>query len=217
MHRTIGLGLGLFGVLIGAVQAAEPTAVAKFDGTERPKNWTVNVGHWEPKDGVLVARELEKDHHAAASRWQIPMADGVVKLKAKFAGAKGFHVGFDPMPGTLDKQGHLYSLVVTPKQAQIKKHKDKAKPDSKDVTLATAGLNDVEGKWITVELQTTGDKVVASLTTDGQTAKLEASDESFHVGKPTVVFRAMGGDLLLDDVEVTVTKSAPPAKTAAKR
>jgi len=141
-------------------------------------------------------------------------------------------VGFDPMPGTLDKQGHLYSLVITPKQAQLKKHKDKSKPDSKEVTLAAAELNGFDGKSIFVELQTTGNKVQATLTGPGRltgsgqqsggdtipgpTVKLEASDESFHVGKPTVVFRVMGGDILLDDVSVTVTKPATPAKTAAK-
>jgi hypothetical protein len=197
--------------------AAEPTDVARFDGPDRPKNWTVNFGHWEPADGVLVVRQLEKDNHAAASRWQIPLADGVVKFRLKFAGATGFHVGFDPMAGSLDKQGHLYSLVVTPTQARILKHKDKAKADSKEETLATVAYGSLADKWVDVELQTTGVEVQATLTTGGVTAKLQAIDASFHVGKPTVVFRVMGGDVQLDDVSVTVTKPAPAPKTAAKR
>lgn len=209
--------IGLLSLLSGFVSAAEPTAVAKFDEPTRPKNWTVNFGHWEPKDGVLVARQLDKDNHAAASRWQIPLADGTVKFKLKFAGGTGFNVGFDPIAGSLDKQGHLYSLVVTPTQAQIKKHKDKAKADSKDETLAAAKFDSIDGKWAEVELTTAGDKVQATITAGATTVKLEATDPSFHVGKPTVVFRVMGGDVLLDDVAVTVTKPAPAPKTAAKR
>jgi hypothetical protein len=211
------LVLGILSQISGLVAAAEPTAVAIFDEPTRPKKWMVNFGHWEPKDGVLVARQLDKDNHAAASRWQIPLADGTVKLRLKFAGATGFHVGFDPIPGSLDKQGHLYSLVVTPTQAQLRKHKDKAKADSKEESLATAKFDARDGKWADVELTTTGDKVQVTITAGSTTAKLEATDPSFHVGKPTVVFRVIGGDVQLDDVTVTVTKPAPAPKTAAKR
>jgi hypothetical protein len=216
MRAIWSLGLCL---ITSATMAAEPTAAEKFDGPERPKNWTVNFGHWEPENGVLVARQLDKDNHAAASRWQIPLSDGVIKLKLRFAGAKGFHIGFDPAPGQLDKQGHLYSLVLTPAQAQLKKHKDKAKPDSKDETLAIAGFTAQDRKWLDVELRTTGDKVQATIVgaTGGVTAKLEASDPTFHVAKPAVVFRVIGGDVQIDDVEVTVTKPGLAPKQAANR
>lgn len=199
-----------------ASSAAEPI-VARFDATTRPENWTVNCGHWEPKDGVLVCRELEKDNHAAASRWQIPHKDAVIKLRLKLDGAKGFHLGFDPAPGELKKQGHLYSLVVTPTQAQIKKHKDKGDETSKDATLATASIDAKAGEWLDVELRSEGEKVSATV---GKTAKLEASDPSFSVAKPTVVFRVMGGDVQLDDVQVTVLKGAEikaATKKAAKK
>ena len=97
------------------LSAAEPL-IAKFDEAKRPEKWTVNFGHWEPKDGVLVCRQLDKDNHPAASRWQIPLKDAVIKLRLKFDGATGFHLGFDPAPGEIKKEGHLYSLVVTPTQ-----------------------------------------------------------------------------------------------------
>lgn len=216
MRRLWSLGWCL---LASAGVAAEPTAVARFDGSERPANWRVNFGHWEPENGVLVARELDQDKHAAASRWQIPLTDGVVKLKLRFAGAQGFHIGFDPAPGQLDKQGHLYSLVLTPSQAQLKKHRDKAQADSKDETLATAGYPAMDRQWLNVELRTTGDTVQATIVraSGGVGAKLEASDPSFHVAKPAVVFRALGGDVQIDDVEVTVTKGADGLTPAAKR
>ncbi len=184
--------------------AAEPI-IARFDDPKRPEKWAVNFGHWEPKDGVLVCRQLDKDNHPAASRWQIPLKDAVIKLRLKFDGATGFHLGFDPAPGELKKQGHLFSLVVTPKQAQLKKHKDKADEASKDEALATASLNAAAGEWLSIELRTEGEKITASI---GKNAKLEASDPTFSVAKPTVVFRVIGGDAQLDDVQVTVLKAA---------
>ncbi len=199
-----------------SLSAAEPL-IAKFDEAKRPEKWTVNFGHWEPKDGVLVCRQLDKDNHAAASRWQIPLKDAVIKLRLKFDGATGFHLGFDPAPGELKKEGHLYSLIVTPTQAQIKKHKDKADEASKDQTLATASLNAKAGEWIDIELRTEGEKVSVTI---GKTAKLEASDPTFAVAKPTVVFRVIGGDVQLDDVQVTVLKAAeikPVEKKAATK
>lgn len=204
---------------LAAVQsssAAEPI-VARFEEAKRPEKWAVNFGHWEPKDGVLVCRQLDKDNHAAASRWQISLKDAVIKLRLKFDGATGFHLGFDPAQGELKKQGHLYSLVVTPTQVQLKKHKDKADEASKDQTLATASLNAAAGEWLDVELRTEGEKVTASV---GKSAKLEASDPTFSVAKPTVVFRVIGGDVQLDDVQVTVLKAAeikPVEKKAAKK
>ena len=183
---------------------AEPKMHTASFEQRLPAEWKVNVGHWETADGVLVARELEKDMHAGASRWLVPLRDGTVKLKFRFAGAKGFHVGFDPSPGQLTKKGHLYSLIVTPGQASLKKHKDKADEKSKDETLATASSTRIAVKeWISLELQSVGNRVTVRL---GDEIKLEATDPSFHFAKPGVVFRVLGGDLQLDDVQVTVLK-----------
>lgn len=218
-HRRITLLSAITALAITTFHsssAAEPL-IARFDEAKRPEKWAVNFGHWEPKDGVLVCRQLDKDNHAAASRWQIPLKDTVIKLRLKFDGATGFHLGFDPAPGELKKQGHLYSLVVTPTQAQLKKHKDKADEASKEQTLATASLNAKAGEWLDVELRTEGEKVSVTI---GKNAKLEASDPSFSVAKPTVVFRVIGGDVQLDDVQVTVLKAAeikPVEKKAATK
>ena len=206
------------------LSAAEPL-IAKFDEAKRPEKWTVNFGHWEPKAGVLVCRQLDKDHHPAASRWQIPLKDAVINLRLKFDGATGFHLGFDPAPGELKKQGHLYSLVVTPTQAQLKKHRDKADESSKDEPLAEAEFPTTVGEWIDIELKTEGANVTAVIgiapdATSKLTTKLEVSDPSFAVAKPTVVFRVIGGDVQLDDVQVTVLKAAeirPVEKKAATK
>lgn len=208
--RQCVLALGMM-VVGWSTALADTPMVTKADfGMARPDNWTVNFGSWEVADGVLVAGQIAADNHAAASRWQLPLSDGVVTLKLKFAGATAFHIGFDPAPGQLDKQGHLYSLIVTPTKAELKKHKDKADRQSKDETLATAGYADAADRWLSIELRTEGDRASAVITASNgalaTVAKLEATDASFHVSKPTVVFRVVGSEVQLDDVEVRVTK-----------
>lgn len=196
--------------------AEQTSQTASFDDNQRPARWVVNTGHWEAENGVLVCRELAADKHAAAARWQIPLSDGIVRCKLKFAGATAFHIGFDPAPGTLEKKGHLYSLVLTPTSAAIRKHKDKADPKSKDELLATLELP-ATTEWMNIELNTTGDKVMVQLQTGDSRGELTVSDPTFHVAKPTVVFRTVGGDALLDDVSLEVLKPgllAQPAKKA---
>jgi hypothetical protein len=184
---------------------AKDPVVATFDDQARSRNWTVNFGHWEAKDGVLVCRQLEKDNHAAASRWQIPLSDGIVKFRLKLAGASAFHVGFDPAPGQLNKQGHLYSLVVTPTGASLRMHRDKAKSGSTDSILAEAKWPREEG-WMEIELHSTDGTALARIKAGETNAELTGSDETFKVAKPAVVFRTIGGDALLDEVIVQVTK-----------
>lgn len=206
MQRPFVFGLVLL-IVSANLSAAEPTTTTADFENGRPNKWTVNFGAWEAENGHLVARQLEKDNHAAAARWQIPLADGTVALKLKFEGATGFHIGFDPASGTLDKKGHLYSLIITPSTAQLRKHRDKAKNDSKDVVLSTVGFPETTGEWIAVELSTVGDKVTAMIDNgSGLVARLEATDPTFHVAKPAIVFRTIGDHVLIDDVKVTVGK-----------
>lgn len=181
-----------------------------FDETDRPANWGVNFGHWEPDDGVLVCRQLDKDNHAAASRLKIPMADGVVSARVKLGSANMVHIGFDPAPGTLDKKGHLYSLTISQGESAIKRHKDKSDPKSSDKVLVRAQHTLDPNAWIDVTLKSIGERVEVHLeqqTGTGSTVSdLAATDPTFGVAKPAVVFRVIGGEAQLDDVEVTVTK-----------
>lgn len=206
MNRRLLTALAGYLLLLSGTDvcaADAETYVARFYEAERPESWAVNFGYWEPSGGHLVVRQLEKDKHAAASRWKIPLSDAKIRLKLNIGEAQQFHLGFDPKPGSLKKTGHLYSLIVTPTSATIKKHKDKSDESSADESLATAsfepGLND----WTEIELTAIGNSVKATI---GNVATLEVSDPTFHVPKPSVVFRVLGDEVLLDDVEVTVLK-----------
>jgi hypothetical protein len=97
----------------------------------------------------------------------------------------------------LKKKGHLFSLNITPTTATIKKHHDKADKKSKEAILATASVKLQKDEWIAVRMQTIGNQVSVQV---GKNIKLEASDDSFHVKKPTVVFRVGGGDIHIDDL-----------------
>lgn len=202
IHKTV-FSLAALVLVVSQSRANDATtAIAAFDES-RPDNWGVNFGHWEAENGHLVCRELPKDKHAAASRWKIPLTDGTISLNLKLADAKQFHIGFDPAPGTLKKKGHLYSLIVSRQKAMIKRHRDKADQSSADSVLATAEFKPGLDNWVEIELVTVGNTVRARV---GDVAQLSASDPTFHVAKPAVVFRVAGGEAQIDNVKVSVQK-----------
>lgn len=187
---------------VSVCRAETEKLVEHFDEA-RPANWGVNFGVWEVADGNLVCRQVAADKHAAASRWKIPMQDGVIEVRLKLDGASAFHVGFDPKRGTLKKKGHLYSLIISPAGARIMKHLDKADPNSKNEILAESKVDLSKADWIEVRLEAKGNEVLASV---GEGIKLTASDPSFGVPKPGIVFRCVGETAYLDQVAVMVKK-----------
>lgn len=174
----------------------------KFDGDAVPKTWTRNVGALGVSDGALRGSQQASDNHAAAFRRALPVRDCAIQLDFKFAGATTFHLGFDPAPGELKKQGHLFALVVTPEEWSIIEHPDKADTKAKNTVLVKAAAKFAPGEWHTLLLEVKGNDVVARA--DGREA-LRASAKDFHVKKPGLVFRVMGKDgdaVLFDNVRV---------------
>lgn len=174
----------------------------KFDGKELPKNWNRNTGKLTVADGVLKASEVAADMHAAAFRRPLPLQDAAILVKFRFAGAKMFHLGFDPATGELKKKGHLFSLIVTPTGWSITEHNDKSDPKSTNKALAKATASFEPGKWHELLLEVKGDDVLAQV---GGLEPLRATSKDFHVKKPGLVFRTGGKDadeVHLDEVRV---------------
>ena len=204
------IGAMMAATLFGATGGPEPVLGKKgkllveenFDGAAVPKGWNKNTGVLSVAEGALHAGQLAKDEHIGAFRKLVPVQDCAVQVDFKFAGATMFHLGFDPAPGELKKQGHLFSLMITPESWAITEHNDKADAKSKAVTHAKAATKFAKGEWYTLLLEVKGDQVVASVA--GR-EPLRATAKDFHVKKPGLVFRVGGKDgqeMLLDNVRV---------------
>lgn len=167
-----------------------------------PKNWSKTVGSWEVVDGTLVGREVAADEHAAASRYLKPIKDGQVSFRFRMNDARSISFGFDPAKGALKKKGHLYSVIVTRNSIALKKHRDKAKDDSKDTTLDTKKVSINENEWVPVVLTLNGE--TASVKVGDH--ELTGRDAEFAVAKPGVVFRVSKGAAAFDDVSVVPAK-----------
>ncbi len=173
-----------------------------FEAGALPGGWTKNTGVLSVAGGVLHASELASDRHAGAFRKALPLQDCVIQLDFKLAGATAFQVGFDPARGELKKQGHLFSLAITPTGWSITEQPDKADPKSKNVVRAKAATKFAQGEWFTLVLELKGETVVASVA--GK-EPLRATAKDFKVKKPGLVFRVGGKDgaeVLVDNVKV---------------
>lgn len=173
-----------------------------FNRAELGKKWHINNGEWKIVDGSLHIKELQADKHAASGRWLVPSQNAVYSLRFRLEdNCKAFHVGFDPARGELKKKGHLYSVIITPTTWRIMKHVDKAnrKKDPNEV-LATAPATFKKGRWYTLKISGNGNDVTANIDNIGE---LKASHPTFHVKKPTLVFRCVGDGAHIDDVTIS--------------
>lgn len=174
--------------------------------SDLPRKWTIQFGSWTAEDGVLKAYEKKEDKHAAAARLVQPMQDGIHALRFRLQGeCKAFHYGFDPAPGTLKKKGHLFSVIISPKDVKLMKHVDKARPkEDPNEVLATAGHEFQPGAWYRMLLEKKGNEVALQIIPESGQAHLElhASHPTFHVPTPTLVFRCQGASVEVDDVQV---------------
>ena len=170
-----------------------------FDGPLGDK-WHVNTGSWKVVDGVLQAKELPADKHAAAARYTAQTDNAVYQLRFKISDdTKALHFGFDPAKGELDKKGHLFSVIVSPTGWRILKHVDKNRPqEDPNQVLASSDAAVQTDQWHELRLTTWGPYVTATL----DQTQLKASHPTFGVKKPTLVFRCSGAGAQIDDVKV---------------
>lgn len=175
-----------------------------FSGNELPKKWSVQTGDWSVTNGVLTGAEIAADKHSAAARRLVVTGDAVYQFKFRITeGTKAFHFGFDPVRGALDKRGHLFSVIVTPADWKILKHIDKDKPkEDPNEVLAEAVTAFTPGQWYHLRVITEGTKVTAAI--EG-IESLEATHPTFSVRKPTLVFRAIGEVVEIDELRVWET------------
>jgi len=173
-----------------------------FASPEVVKDWTHAVGKVAVVDGALSVGELKADEHPCAVRRKAAVQDAAVQFDFTFDGARMLHFGYDPAPGQLKKQGHLFSVAVMPESWTIIEHNDKNNPESKPKVHARAATKFEQGRTYTMLVECRGPNVVASVA--GK-EPLKATADDFAVKKPALVFRVGGDDdhpVRIDNVKV---------------
>ncbi len=172
-----------------------------FEREELGKGWAVQTGEWKIQAGALQAKENPADHHSAAARYVVETSDAVYQLNFELSeGTKAFHFGFDPVPGELDKKGHLFSVIVTATGWKLMKHLDKNHPkEDPNEVLSEVSHPFEAGRVYTMRVTTWGPTVKATI--EGS-APLTGSHPTFSVRKPTLVFRVVGDTVMIDDLSV---------------
>lgn len=183
---------------------SEVTLEDTFDRTELGKGWNSTTGEWKIVDGVLHGQEITQEKHSAATRRTLATKNAAYQFRFRLTNnCKGFHFGFDPAKGELQKEGHLFSVIVKPKSWEIMKHVDKnRRKEDPNEKLAEQQTTFEIDKWYTLRVTTWETHVTAKI----DDKKLKASHPTFGVKKPTLVFRCLGDGVEIDDIKVWTQK-----------
>ena len=179
------------------VSAAKVSLEDDFDRAELGKKWLVGKGEWKIVDGCLVGKELKADKHAAVVSLQQKNRDSVVRLSFRLNGPQGFHFSLNYA------KGHLFRVIVTPKEISLRTDKDKKDPASKSELLAKAEKTFKPNEWYTMLVEMQGDKVVVQ-TDNG--VKLTGQHPSLDTDKPNYRLVTRGDSLQIDDIKVSLQK-----------
>lgn len=175
---------------------ATPGSVVLEQSFDQPlaKPMTPVKGEWKTDEGVLVAKELAADKHAAVLNCQTPNRNSIVRFSFQLGEqTKGFNFSLN------HKGGHLFRVAVAPQRLTVTLDKDKKDPQSKPLALGSAKGQFEPGKWYTLQVEMLGDQVVAQADNG---AVVQASHAKLDTDKPNYRFVMRGEGLRLDDLKV---------------
>lgn len=199
---TISLGVACLTTLVAtsiAGAAEAPLLQEDFAGGKVPEGWRAALGDFRVDDGALVLSEKPADMHNGVLIIPRPNRDVAVSFDFRLDGAKALHLSFDVAPGTPDRKGHLFRLVLRPDGMLLQRDLDKSNPAVKGARLAEAKRAFEPGKWYTVRLEHRGPEVTASVGTD---ATVKASDAHLAHPKPGVRFVVTGQSARIDNIKM---------------
>jgi hypothetical protein len=171
----------------------KPAAKETFDSGKLPKNWVVNKGDFQVREGSLVGWEKKEDMHAAVLTLQKPFKNSVMRFSFKRDGATGFNLSLN------HAKGHLFRILINDDGLTLTKDKDKKDAASKPVVLAKGDGKFPMGEWQTMVVEIVGDQVAVQADNG---VKLQASDKALAVEKTGYRFVTRGSKVLIDDVTV---------------
>lgn len=203
---------GLIALSVNSYAAGKEISVEKgkllfeenFEKEVDSKKFKSGIGAWKVSSGFVHGAEQAKDEHVAASRVYQATQDAVYEFRFRFTeGGKSINCGFDPAKGELDKKGHLWAVAIKGGKWRLSKALDKNKPKEDPAkTLASGKISIKKGEWYTMKIVSVGNRVSVSV---GENV-LAAEHESFHVKKPTLIFRCGGDGIDFDDVKIWEVK-----------
>lgn len=169
------------------------------------KEFVVKRGEWKVADGVLGAKEIEAEHHAASCHLMQATQDAIFEFKFKSSSQDiSINVGFDPAKGELEKNGHIHAVTIKSDWVQMTMAGDKKKPkENPAARLGKANVNLNKDTWYQVRLINQGDECHVSI--DGQTLIVGKHPE-IAVKKPAIIFRAFGEGVSIDDIQISQIK-----------
>ena len=174
-----------------------PVLAETFDSAF-PESARIAKGQWIVQDGVVVAKELAADKHAAVMSIGSANRDSVVRFSFRLDGeTKGFNFSLNR------KGGHLFRVVVSPNALAVNLDKDKKDPDSKAIALVKEKAQFEQGKWHTMQVEIVGDKVAVQ-TDNG--VSVDASHPKLDTDKPNYRFVMRDATLSIDDLHVWEAK-----------
>jgi hypothetical protein len=172
-----------------------------FSNAELADEFVVKRGEWTVEDGALSAREIEAEHHAASCHLIQATKDAVFEFRFKSSDdTSKINIGFDPAKGELNKAGHIHAVTISSKSVILSMAGDKKKP--KGTTGGKLGCAKVDLKkdtWYQVRVVNKDDECRVSL--DGKTLVVGKHPE-ITVKKPSIIFRAFGERVRVDDIRI---------------
>ena len=178
--------------LLSTVNAGDAIAKDDFSSDQLSSKWAAAKGTWKIIDGKLSGSELASDKHAAVATYRSPHTNTKVQFSFQLNGSKGFHLSFN------HPKGHLFRVLVSEKEIQIRTDKDKKDPSSKPVMLGKAAVNLEQGKTYTMTYQTAGDSATVAIGD----WKVEGKHESLTRPKTGYRLIIKGAGVLFDDFAI---------------
>jgi hypothetical protein len=165
----------------------------EFAGPKLPKNFVVNKGDFQVREGMIAGWEKKEDKHAAVLTLQKPFRNAVLRFSFKRDGVTGFNLSMN------HAKGHLFRVLINDDNLTITKDKEKNDATSKPAVLGKAEGKFETGRWYTLQIETVGDRVAVE-TDNG--IKLDVRHPGLDVDKTGYRFVMRGSTLYLDDVSV---------------
>ena len=208
-----------------------------FERAELGKAWGAVVPTFTLENGTLKGTQTRVNApaadgkpavvgHQAVIGTDVPTKDSVVELKFKFAGATAVSVEFDDRKYTGSHYGHICFARVTPGSVIIADQKDgsmrndiyamtqPAEKEERNNLLkgrsATFPVKLEQDKWYTLEVETVGDEMRASI--DGKPVAYLKSSGIAHPTKSKLEFGCQGKDGYFDDIKIWNAEPANPPK-----